>query len=247
MFNLLFVAADTVPVQPTENGLPWWIVLTSVLVPLLVAGIPAFVGWQASRTNRDAAQLSAEAAEKQAAESRQSTEEIERLRLLERRVSERKTDAYAKFVPAFARLFAPDAKNATAPQKAKTTQALLDASNNFWHESLVYSSDDVQRAFARAMQGAFHDAPPVVTMRLFGELVIAIRLDMWGGSSELTVTDVWAPKIRDLFSYNWSDNVPFHEAATMPFDQLCGIVGWQRPWQNSPLEHRAGEGNEPTS
>lgn len=229
--DLVNVTAVAAQGPAGDSGADW---VTIVLVPLLVAGIPATIGVLVSRSDRRDARLAAQQAQR-------SNEEIEKLRLLERRVSERKAQAYNDYLPAFAKLFEGSKTNKSAAETTKESSALLRASNKFWHESLMYSSDDVQRSFARAIQSAFNDAPPVISMRLYGELVIAMRLDMWADASDLTSMDVWAPKIKDMLKHEYLPGLTMQEASTIAFSDLCERVGWPCPWKGTPLEHRHGE------
>lgn len=77
--------------------------------------------------------------------------------------------------------------------------------NEFWREALAYASDDCQRAFGRMMQGAYGDAPGPVIMRLYAEFVVAARRDLGDESSLLTPTEVFAPKLTDLFTAKDTD------------------------------------------
>lgn len=208
--------------------------LTAILVPLIVASIPASIGVVVSSANRRDARQAAK-------EARESNGEIERLRLLERRVIDRKADAYGNFLPALAKALEPQAAGKTKAQESKQSADLLLVSNKFWHESLVYASDDVQRAFARAIQAGFHKAPAVVVIRLYGELVLAMRMDMWADASSLTSMDVWSPKLTDMFTKQWLPGKTVHEMFTMPFTDLCREAGWICPWAETPLDHHAGE------
>lgn len=212
----------------SAGDVPWWV--GGLLVPFVVAVLGVVTSWLVARNQRLAAKESAGTAERVAAEARTSAEEMERLRILEERLREHKANVYAKFLPDVVAVFNRDGTQKTPTQQAKETTAMLKAANTFWHESLVYSSDEAQRAFARFMQASFHSAPSVISLRLFGEMVIAIRREFWGEASELKSTDVWAPKINDLYSKKWIDDMTFAQADALPFDELCKRAGWTPPW-----------------
>jgi hypothetical protein len=216
----------------SAGSVPWWV--GGLLVPLVVATLGVITSWLVARNQRLAAKESAQTAERVAVEARTSAEEMERLRMLEERLREHKANVYAKFLPDVVAVFTRDGTQKTKAQQAKETTAMLKAANTFWHESLVYSSDEAQRAFARFMQASFHSAPPVISLRLFGEMVIAVRREFWGEASELTTTDVWAPKINDLYSEEWLDGMTFAQADALPFDELCRLAQWTPPWAPGP-------------
>lgn len=110
--------------------------------------------------------------------------------------------------------------------------------NDFWREALTYASDDCQRAFGRMMQGAFNDAPGPVIMRLYAEFVIAARRDLGDESSRLTPTEVFAPKLTDLFTAEDSTVFGFDRGTIR---DLADRHSWPVPWAGSLLEHRPDE------
>lgn len=220
----------------TDNAaavMPWW---GTALIALVSASIPALISYLASRENRQQAKNSAQAALKQADDARASAEEIERLRRLEDRVRDAKVKAYMPLIKVIGQLM-QGGPSRNASEQARLDQNLRDAINNFWMEGIVYSSDRMQRAMGRLMQGTFTDAPPAVVLRLASELLLAARLDLGDDRSEISLTEIWAPKIKDLFSGEHSmtgfDQVPFSE--------LARREGWQAPWRGSVLDHRDEE------
>ena len=226
----------------TESGasLPIW---GQVLLTLVVATVPALIGWFAGRSDRKLAREAAAEAAADARGAQASAEELERLRRLEDRVREAKVDAYMPLIKTIGAMFESAAGERTKAQQAKLDQNFKDAMNTFWSKGLIYSSDQSQRAFARMMQAAYGDAPSTVALRLTSEFILSARRDLGDDRSETTPTEIWAPKLTDLFN---SDN-PVAGFDSLSFTELITREGWTPPWAGSALEHRPGELQPPAS
>lgn len=75
------------------------------------------------------------------------------------------------------------------------------------------------------MQGAFHDAPGHITLRLYAEFVLAARRDMGDSSSQATPADVLGLRLNDLYK-----DPKIRLIAELPFDELCREYDWSIPW-----------------
>ncbi|MDE9365053.1 hypothetical protein PZ938_05485 [Luteipulveratus sp. YIM 133132] len=221
-------------VQSTESsgsGLPVW---GQILLTVVVAAIPAVVSWRASRETRRQAAASAERAANEAASARVSTEEIERLRRLEARVGEAKVKAYLPLIEVLGKLLDSGNESRTVAQQAKFNDDLQTQIKKFWNMGLIYSSDEVQRAFGRMMQASYASAPVVITMRVVSEFMLAVRRDLGDETSGATLVDVWAPRLSDLFD----QSSPIAGFESLDFSELAERQGWTPPWLGTSLEHQ---------
>lgn len=211
---------------------------TEAVVPLLAAAIGAGGSFLAARASAKRAAEAADRATREAEAARQSSREVERLRRLDSRVQEARVKAYSPMLKALSDLLSKTGDEKTIAQAKKDSEHLLRVMNEFWREALVYASDDCQRAFGRMMQGAYGDAPGPVIMRLYAEFVIAARRDLGDESSLLTPTEVFAPKLTDLFTAKDSDVFGFDRGT---FSALAARHRWPVPWAGSLLAHRPDE------
>lgn len=208
-----------------------------ILVALIAATIPAALGYLASRSNLRQSREAAQRASKDAESARASVEEQERLRRLEERVRDSKSKVYAPMLDAIGSLLLAGTDETKGPgQAAKDHRRLQDATNNFWRDSLIYSSDRSQRAFARFMQGTYHDAPPPLLLRLYAEWIIGARTDLADERTSLSPAEVWAPKLTDVFS-----NDQHHALRNAPFTEVTKEFDWQPSWAGTVLAHRPEE------
>lgn len=217
-----------------SDSLPLW---AQILVTLLVAAIPAFISWNISRQSRKDAKEAVERATAQAEDARQSAAEMERLRRLEDRTREAKVAAYTPLLQATGKMFEGGSVSKRPADEVKQQRLLLDAMNNFWVKGLMYASDPAQRAFGRMMQAAFADAPSAITLRLYSEFILAARRDLGDDRTTTTASEVWAPKLNDLYS---SASV-LDGFDTMRFDDLARKSEWEPPWKGTTLAHREDE------
>ncbi|HEY5014199.1 MAG TPA: hypothetical protein VIK61_16060 [Acidimicrobiia bacterium] len=91
----------------------------------------------------------------------------------------------------------------------------------------IYASDEVLFALRTWMQAAFGDAPPGVSMRFLGELLLAIRRDVGDPTTSATVVDLLALKINDIYS------VGLAATLALPEDQFLASHDWVPPWAGS--------------
>jgi hypothetical protein len=63
----------------------------------------------------------------------------------------------------------------------------------------VYGSDNAVRSFHKFMQASYHNAPPAVLLRLYSEVVMAIRRDLGEPNTEVTLVDLLGMRITDIY------------------------------------------------
>jgi hypothetical protein len=102
---------------------------------------------------------------------------------------------------------------------------MLEGLSDFGAWVGIVGSDDAVRAFHNMMQGAFHNAPAQVTLRLYAEFLLAARRDMGDNLSTLTGAELLGIRVNDL--YDTPENL---DMARMSFDELCAKHGWNPPW-----------------
>lgn len=147
--------------------------------------------------------------------------EAARLQRLEARVSGQKYKAYAPLIAAFGRLLTPGQKSDDGE--------LLEAITTFQTWAVIYASDGALRAFGQLMQGSFANAPTPITMHLYGAFVIEARRDMGDETSSISIADVFAPRLKDLYSAKDMAQI------AKPIDELCAAQNWVPPWEQCQI------------
>lgn len=216
-----------------STALPLW---AQLLLTVALAAIPAVISWLVSRQDRELTKASAEQASLDAQAARASSEEMERLRRLDQRVREAKVETYLPLIKLMGKMFDGPLDAKSPAERARLDQSLRDAMANSWSLGLIYSSDRVQRAFGRMMQGTFAAAPISIVLRLFSEFILAARRDLGDDRSQTTATEIWAPKLNDLFGES-----PIAGFDTLSFAELAARESWSPPWSGTHLEHRDDE------
>lgn len=152
---------------------------------------------------------------------KRSEAEAQRIRDLENRISERKYEIYQPIIQALGDVF--DLEKAEEMKKGGTND-LTDMLRKFATWITIYGSDEAVRAYHNFMQGAFNEAPTLVTMRLYADLMLAARRDI-GADTTVTPAQLFGMRLTDLYIEG-----DIHKAMTLPFLELCKRESWSPPW-----------------
>lgn len=185
--------------------------LQSAAMALVLAAIPAGIAW-----------WSALQARRSADRARSAQEESARLERLEGRVSAQKYEVYSPLITVLG--------NALSPGTVTDNSELMSAMTKFQTWATVYASDAALTAFGRMMQATFHDAPSRVLIRLYADFVLEARKDMGDESSKVTVLEVLAPRIRDLYTDEEMKSL------RLPFREVCRQNDWTPPWDSTSVD-----------
>lgn len=181
---------------------------TPTSVTLLVAAIPAF-----------AAVAAAIVAGVYAKRARVAEADTSRLRDLEDRIAAKKYDPYKPMIELLRDMLDSSAMNSVKGKE------LTKKISDFVIWISIYGSDEAVIAFERFMQGAYHDAPGPVAIRLYAEFVYAARKDLGHATTEITLEQILGMRINDLY-----DDPKNQEFATLSFEQLAHRENWDIPW-----------------
>jgi hypothetical protein len=89
----------------------------------------------------------------------------------------------------------------------------------------IYGSPDAVIAFRNFRQATFHDAPPLLLMRFYAELLATIRRDIGGREDEVTPTDILALTLTDVYTDGKLAAV-LHGSLR----EVSKKEGWEPPW-----------------
>jgi len=182
----------------------------------------------ASLTSIGGAMLAANSAKN----ARATERETARLQFLEQRLSQRKNDVYQEQINLLGRMLGPEEQrvgldDADTMQKFQAFSAWIG----------IVGSDEAVRAWSNLMQSTFHNAPPVVMLRLYADFQLAARRDLGDPDTSLTPTELMAIRITDLY-----DDPGYFTAMSLPFTEVCATNNWAIPWERVPVaDIRAGE------
>lgn len=189
------LAGTEIPATP-----PLWLTIAIVAVPAIAAILAAII---AARSARRATAAQAEA---------------DRLRHLEERVAGQKYEMYRPMIDLLRDMLDPK------QSKKVTTNQAGERMAQFATWVAIFGSDDAVIAYRNFMQASFHDAPPAVAIRLYGDFVIAVRRDMGDPKTGLSATDVMAIRINDIYESEMVTDT------TIPLPEVFAKYGWAAPW-----------------
>ncbi|GAA3730238.1 hypothetical protein HDA32_006000 [Spinactinospora alkalitolerans] len=179
---------------------PVWVTLTVAAAAALAAVVSAIIAALSARTTK--------------------TKELEagRVRDLESRISEKKYDTYKPAIDVFGRMLDKDGRENL--DLKEVNKKILD----FRTWITIYGSDGAVRSFNNFMQASFNSAPPTILLRLFSDFVLEARRDIGNPDTDLTVNDVLASRIKDLYSGSDLGNIQDS------IEDLSESYGWTPPW-----------------
>lgn len=184
------------------DEVPIWVAVVGILVPAAVSIVAAVLSSRSARK--------AQVAENEAA----------RLRQLEERTAQEKYKVYRPILQLLGDMLTPGRSQGAL---AKFESVVPD----FINYISIWGSDDAVRAFARYRSAANYDVPPLITMRLVSDFLLAAREDL-AGSTLLTGADVFGMRINDMYSS--ADTV---DAFELPFSDLAAKYNWEIPWERN--------------
>lgn len=179
-----------------------------VWLPIAVASVPAL-----------ASIVAAVIAGIYAKRARVAEAEAAHLRELENRLASAKFDVYKPMIELFRNILTPEGAQAVGEDEIQSKTA------DFSTWISIFGSDEAVRAFHRFMQGAFYQAPGLVSMRLYADFVLAARKDMGYDDTDVTPLDLLGIRIKDIYEERAN-----YEVATLPFAEVCEKYGWVPPW-----------------
>lgn len=179
-------------------------------IQLLAIGIPAIASIGA-----------AVLAGRSARRARLAESQASRLLALEERTSQRRTEVYLPLIESLGDMMVP-ARQVQALAKAETTMS------DFQNLVIVWGSDEVVQAFYRFRRAVVTSPPPMITMRLTGELLIAMRRDIAWPDTEVGPLEILGSRITDL-----RPGGELEDAFTLHFPDLARREGWTIPWQTA--------------
>lgn len=139
----------------------------------------------------------------------------QRIRDLEARIAEKKYDTYEPMINLLRRIL---------DQERIPEDEFRERISGFATWVSIFGSDEIVQVFHKFMQAAYHDAPPVVLMKLYADFVISARRDMGYPNTRITQKEFLGMRIRDLYDGSLLDGVD------RPLVDVCQSVGWSPPW-----------------
>jgi hypothetical protein len=180
--------------------LPLWLQIIALVVPAAVAIFSAV--WATRSAKR----------------AQQAEHESARLRALEDRVAEKKYALYQPFLQTLSDILTPSRKDAAMA-------GMEDVIVDFSAFVTVWGSDEVVENFYRWRVSANSSPPPMVTMRLMADLLIAVRKDIAWPDTRAPMLHMIGHRINDI-----TDHPEMVEALTLPWDKFLQTQDWQPPF-----------------
>lgn len=144
----------------------------------------------------------------------------QRIRELESRNSERKFATYEPMIEYLGEIFS---KQETPEERAKIIAQGGEKFKKFSTWITIYGSDGAVRAFHNFMQAAYQgDAPPAISLRLYGEFLVEARKDMGHPESTLQLEHLIGIRVNDIYK------TP--DVIDPSFAEICDRLNWKPPW-----------------
>lgn len=155
--------------------------------------------------------------------TRRTDRQVERIRELETRISERKYATYKPLIDILTELLRPD-----APQRDEASEAAMQASlRDFATWISIYGSDEAVDTFHKFMQVAVRNPPSVIALRLLGDFLVAARKDMGYPYTKIGRKQILGTRITDLYDHP--------DLLDPSFDEVCSRLDWTPPWIRDDL------------
>ena len=138
---------------------------------------------------------------------------------LEKRVAGMKEETYRPMVEMLRSMW-DTAKGGKQQNQREMVQTL----SRFTASAQMYGSDDVAVAFHKMMQAAYSNPPPEVMMRYIAEMLLALRRDLRGPETSITIVDLLGMRINDMYQTDMAEKYSLSEEA------FAAEVGWTPPW-----------------
>ncbi|MDH6579033.1 hypothetical protein [Kitasatospora sp. MAP5-34] len=181
-----------------DKGTDWRLSLAVAAVPALAAVSAAIIAARAAKS------------------ARRLELDVQRVRDLESRISEKKYETYKPMINFFSELM-----SSVRPTEEESRSRISDFST--WIS--IFGSDESVKAFHNFMQAAYHAPPPVVLMKLYADFVVAARRDMGYPETSIMPTDFLGMRINDLYESDLLANV------NKSLPEVCAEARWTPPWQ----------------
>lgn len=153
-----------------------------------------------------------------AAKTRQAQTQAERVLELEKRLAASKAEMYEPMVELFRTLF-----DSVKTSRHLDPKKMTDTFSKFGNWIQIYGSDEAVGEFRKLMQSAYHRAPPEVLMRMYAQFVLAIRKDLGDPRTQVSLSDLLAIRINDVYT-TFGGDLDVEEGAFLK------ARGWTPPW-----------------
>ncbi|MBU2665370.1 hypothetical protein KOI35_17835 [Actinoplanes bogorensis] len=150
--------------------------------------------------------------------------DAQHIRDLESRLSEKKVEMYKPAVELFAKMMDADWAQELIDDKTKQREAQR-IRRDFATWLTMYGSADALIAYRNFHQAGANNVPPFIRLRLYAELLLAIRQDIGGRDDNATAIDILALTLDDIFS-----DRDVLSTVTDDFQVVCQREDWNPPW-----------------
>lgn len=185
----------------------------STWVTLLVPGISAL-----------ASVVAAAVAGVFAWKTRRADADAQRARDLESRISDRKYETYEPMIN-YLRDLTQKGEIAKQADPASEQTRAAEKFRNFSTWIGIYGSDGAVQAFHNFMQAAYHNCPPAILIRLYGDFMVEARKDMGYPDTVVQREHLLGMKVADIYE------IP--NVIKPSFKEICERLNWQPPWLSS--------------
>lgn len=160
--------------------------------------------------------------------------EIERLKILEARVSAVKTDVYRPMIDALNEVLGGqkvhlEQSSSKGQRRAAPRADLAETTRVFAGWLSIIGSDEAVRAFRNLMQAAYSGAPGQIFLRLYAEFVVAARRDMGDPDTRIGIEEVLGIRITDLYS-----DADMRKILQGSIADVASAFAWTVPWNTAP-------------
>lgn len=177
--------------------------------------VPFFASLVAAASSFAAAIVAARSASR----TRDAQIQAERTFELEKRLAASRAEVYQPMVELLRTVF--DSIGSGADVEPSQTREIV---SKFTAWLQVYGSDNAVRSFHKFMQASYHNAPPAVLLRLYSEVVMAIRRDLGEPNTEVTLVDLLGMRITDIYE-------TFAPGLQLDEQEFFGQNEWHPPWR----------------
>jgi hypothetical protein len=188
----------------------------STWVPIAVSGVAAL-----------GAIVAAVIAARSATRTKSAELQANRILDLEARLSSSRGKVFEPLVEAVGRLW--DHISSDEPMDPDTFDRLAGQDiRRFTHWVQIYGSDDSVEVALQFMQASYHSPPPMVLVRLLGELLVAARRELGYPDTAISSLEVLGMRINDAYT-----NLDFYADLSDPIELVFSRHGWAPPWSIS--------------
>lgn len=183
--------------------------------PIVIAAVPATI-----------ALISAGLAARSAKKTKRFEVQAQYVRDLENRIAEKKFETYQPMIDTLYDMLDPE------KVKGANMSNVLETFNRFDAWIAIYGSDEVVAAWHRFRQAAFHDAPALVFVRLYADVIMAARRDLGAPNTRVARMEIVGNRLNDL--YVDTGDLDIKTILSLDWPEISNRTGWAVPWDESP-------------